>query len=198
MKTLSQILICLCLALIIPIVGYGQASYWKESKLTKAYSKANAYKLVIMPISFKFDLEEEDKPALQSTCQQKLSILLAEPDNFEVLSNESVQEAINLHTFGGSVLEPKAAAAVAKELGANVIVTCTFTREDKLLGKKVGAGIGIIQTLITLTETTTNKVLYTGKARASNPLSLQDEAEYVLQLALEKLPKSTSSSNDGN
>lgn len=187
MKTIICLLVVGLLTLSTTMV-HAQASYWKQATLSKHFKTDKEYKIAILPMVFSFDLENVDVQALQTTCRQKLAIELGENDNTTIIGTDQVDEAINMHKFGGSMLSTAAYTEVAKQVGANVIATCTFTREDKIAGQKVGAGLGVIQALIVLTEVSTGKVLYTGKARASNPLSLQDEAEYVIQLALYKMP----------
>lgn len=185
---LSQVMLLAMLA-FNGNMALAQTKYWQEANLSRSFKADQEYKVAILPMQFSFDVEADELAPLQNTCRQKLALELAETENVTTINHDAVDEAVNLHRFGGSALSPIAYPEIAKQVGANVIATCSFSKEEKLAGKRIGAGIGIIQATVTLTEVATGKVLYSGKARASNPLSLQDEAEYAIQLAMFKMPR---------
>jgi hypothetical protein len=107
--------------------------------------------------------------------------------NLSLVPIDAVKTACQTYAFGGGDISFANYADIAKNVGADVICTIELSKEKMTIkGKEIGTVMAYIQLL----DVSNNMmVLYTGKARSMNPISLEAEAELAIENALRRLKK---------
>lgn len=154
-------------------------NYFQQTSVSPSFSKATRYKIILV------------KPTLVSTqainpdeainrCQFHLRAELSKL-NFDVMGSEKFDEACRARSFGGSgAVSEQVALEAAKSLGANAIAYTEISTESLKGGLPLMATIRIL-------NATDGAQLYSGKARADNPVSLEAGLEFAIEKAMEGL-----------
>jgi len=170
------------LILVIAIV-YGicacSKNYFQQTYASPTYSKANRYKLILVKPSFISTKPINNEEAL-NRCLFHLRAEISKL-NFDVIGNEKFDEACRARSFGGSgSITESIALEAAKSLGANTLAFTEITTESIQGGLPLMASIRIL-------NVADGSQLYTGKARADNPASLEAGLEFAIEKAIEGL-----------
>lgn len=154
-------------------------NYFQQTQVSSAFSKFIRYKAIVMKpvlISSKNLASEELINRCKFHLQGELSKL-----NFDLVNSEGFEEVWRARSFGGSGMITEATAAeVAKSMGVQALVYCDISTESIQGGLPLMATVRILGTDNLL-------LLYTGKARADNPASLEAGLEFAIEKALEGL-----------
>jgi hypothetical protein len=169
------------LAFILSIqLGFSQ-KYWEQSNLSGSFDLKKNYKVAILPvISTNADLQKLDNVAYNKIVTELMAC-----SQFQLINKSQVQQSINKFSFGVSGLDAASYADLAKDLNADIIITCELSSDKQTIKKKE---VGTVMAFIQLLDMKNNgTIIYAGKARAMNPISQQSETEYAIQIALKKL-----------
>ena len=154
-------------------------NYFQQTYASPTYSKANRYKLILDKPSFVSSKPINTDEAL-NRCIFHLRAEISKL-NFDVMGSEKFEEACRARSFGGSgTVTESIAIEAAKSLGANTLAFTEITTESIQGGLPLMASIRIL-------NTADGSQLYTGKARADNPVSLEAGLEFAIEKALEGL-----------
>jgi hypothetical protein len=160
--------------------------YWEQANVSSSYSVAENYKVAILPVKMQ-DMELQKEAQLKSTAAKKTEAELMGVKNLSLVPIDAVKTACQTYAFGGGDISFANYADIAKNVGADVICTIELSKEKMTIkGKEIGTVMAYIQLL----DVSNNMmVLYTGKARSMNPISLEAEAELAIENALRRLKK---------
>lgn len=154
-------------------------NYFQQTHVSPAYTKSQRYKLVLVkPALVSNKPVNQEEVISRSTFHLKgeLSKL-----NFDIQSDERFAEACRARTFGGSgQVTEEVAREAARGMGAQCIAYTEISTESIKGGLPIMATIRIIQVA-------DGSLLYSGKARADNPASLEAGIEFAIEKALEGL-----------
>jgi hypothetical protein len=165
------------LAISIGIVSCSK-NYFQQTHASPAFNKSNRYKIILVTgfISTKPINNDEALNRCNFHLKAEMSKL-----NFDVMGSEKFDEACRARSFGGSgMIKESIALEAAKSIGANTIAFTEITTESIQGGLPLMASIRIL-------NTADGSQLYTGKARADNPASLEAGLEFAIEKALEGL-----------
>jgi hypothetical protein len=132
-------------------------------------------------------MELQRESQLKTTAAKKTEVELMAVKNLSLIPFEAVKNACQTYAFGGGDVAYNNYADIAKNVGADVLCTIELSKEKMTIkGKEIGTVMAYIQLL----DVSNNMaVLYTGKARSMNPISLEAEAELAIENALKRLKK---------
>jgi hypothetical protein len=167
--------------IILIAIGISSCSknYFQQTYASPAYNKANRYKLILVKPGFVSTKPINNEEAL-NRCTFHLRAEISKL-NFDVMGSEKFEEACRARSFGGSgTVTESIALEAAKSLGANTLAFTEITTESIDGGLPLMASIRIL-------NTSDGSQLYTGKARADNPASLEAGLEFAIEKALEGL-----------
>ena len=154
-------------------------NYFQQTSLSPAFNKANRYKIILVKPSFVSSKSIQTEEAL-SRCTFHLRAELSK-FNFDVVGNDKFDEQVRARSFGGSgTVTESLALEVSKSLGANTVAFTEISTES------IQGGLPLMAT-IRILSTADGSQLYTGKARADNPSSLEAGLEFAIEKALEGL-----------
>jgi hypothetical protein len=160
--------------------------FWEQSNVSSAYTTSKTYKVALLPVKMQ-DMELQKEAQLKSTAAKKTEMELMGVKNINLIPVEAVKSACNTYAFGGGDIAYNNYAELAKQLGADMICTVELSKEKMTIKN---SQIGTVMAYIQLLDVSNNMtVLYTGKARAMNPLSLEAETELAIENALKRLKK---------
>jgi len=180
MKNISFILAFMTCSLF----GFSQ-KYWEQSNLSSSFDLTKSYRVAILPVtSTNMDLLK-----LENVSYNKITTELMACSKFQIINKNQVQQSINKFSYGVSGLNPNSYPELAKDLNADILLICELSSDKQLIKKKeIGTVLAYIQLLDMKNNAT---VVYSGKARAINPISAEAETEYAIQKALDKLVKAS-------
>ena len=154
-------------------------NYFQQTYTSPAFNKASRYKLILVKPGFVSTKPINNDEAL-NRCTFHLRAEISKL-NFDVMGSEKYEEACRARSFGGSgTVTESIALEAAKSLGANTLAFTEITTEAIEGGLPLMASIRIL-------DTKDGSQLYTGKARADNPASLEAGLEFAIEKALEGL-----------
>jgi hypothetical protein len=160
-------------------IGSCSKNYFQQTYVSPSFNKANRYKIILVKPTL-----VSSKPVANDEVLNRCAFhLRAEVSklNFDVLGNERFEEACRARSFGGNAAASESVALeAAKSLGVNAIAYTEITTES------IQGGLPLMAT-IRILNTSDGSQLYTGKARADNPASLEAGLEFALEKALEGL-----------
>lgn len=154
-------------------------NYFQQTTVSPAFQKSQRYKLILArPVLVSSKPISSDEAV--SRCQFHLRAELSKL-NFDILGSEKFEEACKARSFGGSgTVTESIALESAKSLGANALAYTEITTESLQGGLPLMATIRIL-------NTADGSQLYSGKARADNPVSLEAGLEFAIEKAIEGL-----------
>jgi hypothetical protein len=173
---LNRILVCglLCLTLFAC-----SKNYFQQTNASPSYNKALRYKIILVKPTLVSSRPIQTDEAL-NRCAFHLRAEMSKL-NFDVMGNDKFDEACRARSFGGSgAIAESTALEAAKSLGANTLAFTEITTES------IQGGLPLMAT-IRILNTADGSQLYTGKARADNPASLEAGLEFAIEKALEGL-----------
>jgi hypothetical protein len=178
------------IAFIVSFLLFGCSTFaqkfWQQSSVSSSYTTSKNYRVALLPVKMQ-DMELQKEAQLKSTAAKKTEMELMGVKNISLLPFEAVKSACNTYAFGGGDIAYNNYADVARQLGADIICTVELSKEKMTIKK---SQIGTVMAYIQLLDVSNNMaVLYTGKARAMNPLSLEAETELAIENALVRLKK---------
>lgn len=154
-------------------------NYFVQSHVSPAYNKAARYKTILVKPTLVSSQPIQSEEAV-NRCTFHLRTELSKK-NFEALPTDKFEEACRARSFGGNgVVAESVALEAAKSVGANVVVYSEITTES------IKGGLPLMAT-IRILNTADGSELYSGKARADNPVSLEAGLEFAVEKALEGL-----------
>jgi hypothetical protein len=154
-------------------------NYFQQTQVSPAFSKTTRYKTILL----KPTLVSSQGLATEEVINRCAFHLRAEMSklNFDIMGGEKFEEACRARSFGGSgTVSESVALEAAKSLGAQAIAYSEISTES------IKGGLPLMAT-IRILNTADGSQLYTGKARADNPVSLEAGLEFALEKALEGL-----------
>lgn len=154
-------------------------NYFQQTHVSPAYSKSQRYKLVLVkPTLISNKPVNQEEVLNRSTFHLKAELSKL---NFDLQSDERFAEACRARTFGGSgQVSEEVAREAAKSLGVQCVGYTEISTESIKGGLPIMATIRII-------NVSDGSLLYSGKARADNPASLEAGIEFAIEKALEGL-----------
>jgi hypothetical protein len=172
-------------ALLMSFNAFGQ-KYWEQSNVSSSYSAQKNYKVGLLPVKM-LDMELQREAQLKSTAAKKTETELMGVKNLSLIPFEAIKSACQTYAFGGGDIAFNNYTDIAKNVGADVLCTIELSKEKMTIkGKQIGTVMAYIQLL----DVSNNMgVLYTGKARSMNPISLEAECELAIENALKRLKK---------
>lgn len=174
----------LIFTLFLIVFSASAQKFWEQSSYTGKIDKSKTYKVAVLPVK-SADALALSAPAAANAAYNQLYIELAAITNFNLISKNTVEQAVNKFNFGISGLSPASYAALAKELGADLFVVAELSNEKQKIKKyQVGTVMAFVQVFDMKNDA---MVLYVSRARAINPVSPESEAEFAVQKALKKL-----------
>jgi len=178
-------LLVLLTAILFNVNAIAQ-KYWEQSNVSSSYSAQKNYKVGLLPVKMQ-DMELQKEAQLKSTAAKKTETELMGVKNLSLIPFEAVKNACQTYAFGGGDIAFNNYADIAKNVGADVLCTIELSKEKMTIkGKEIGTVMAYIQLL----DVSNNMaVLYTGKARSMNPISLEAECELAIENALKRLKK---------
>jgi hypothetical protein len=178
-------LLVLYTTLLCSFTAFGQ-KYWEQSNVSSSYSAQKNYKVGLLPAKM-LDMELQSEAQLKSTAAKKTETELMGVKNISMIPFEVVKSACKTYAFGGGDIAYNNYADIAKNVGADVLCTIELSKEKMTIkGKQIGTVMAYIQLL---DVSNSMGVLYTGKARSMNPISLEAECEMAIENALRRLKK---------
>lgn len=178
--------ICIISLLLIATISVFSQKFFEQSNMSPKFDMSKSYRLAILPLS---------SPNMELMKQatigyNKITNELMVCSKFQILNKSQVEQSVNKLGFGVSGLSPNSYPELAKELNADLLMLCELSNEKQVIKKKeVGTVTANIQIFDMKNEAI---VIYSGKARAINPISADAETEFAIQKALTKLTKSCS------
>lgn len=154
-------------------------NYFQQTTVSPAFQKTQRYKLILakpVMVSSKPISTDEALNRCLFHLRAELSKL-----NFDVMGSEKFEEACKARSFGGSgTVTESIALESARSLGANTLAFTEITTES------IQGGLPLMAT-IRILNTADGSQLYSGKARADNPASLEAGLEFAIEKAMEGL-----------
>jgi len=165
--------------LLLSVLFSCSKNYFQQTAVSPAFSKANRYKIILLKPTFSSSKPIQTEEAL-NRCTFHLKAELSK-FNFDVLGNDKFDEMVRARSFGGSgSVTESLALEVSKSLGANTVAFTEISTES------IQGGLPLMAT-IRILSTADGSQLYSGKARADNPSSLEAGLEFAIEKALEGL-----------
>lgn len=154
-------------------------NYFQQHNLSPAYKSTARYKAILLkPRLVSAQAIATDEAVSRATFHLRTELAKR---NFEFLPNDAFEEACRALSFGGSgQVSESVANQAAMKLGADVLVFSEIATESIKGGLPLMATIRII-------SVSDGAELYSGKARADNPVSLEAGMEFAVERALEGL-----------
>ena len=154
-------------------------NYFQQAAVSPAYSKTQLYSCIIGNPVFTTSRSVPVDDA-RNRCLGFLRTELSKK-NFQVMPSDRFEEAVKARSFGGSGTLPESTALeLAASFGAQTLVFAEISAEAIKGGLPMMASIRIIRTQDGLQ-------LYSGKARAENPASMEAGLEFAIEKAIEGL-----------
>jgi hypothetical protein len=154
-------------------------NYFQQTNVSPTFNKTTRYKIILVKPSFVSSKPIQTDEAL-NRCTFHLRSELSKL-NFDVMGNDKFDEATRARSFGGSgTITENLALEAAKSLGANTLAFTEISTES------IQGGLPLMAT-IRILNTADGSQLYSGKARADNPASLEAGLEFTIEKAMEGL-----------
>jgi len=169
---------------ILPLMCFSQ-KFWEQSNLSSSYDKNKTYRVAILNVETN-DMELQQEVGLKNTARRQMMTELTGVSNFVMIPLAQIDEACKIHVFGGTSVSASDFPKIAKSLNADLFVTCELSKDKAMIKRKE---IGTVMAYIEVYDVQNSTIIYTGKARSINPISLQVETEMAVQRALRKLLK---------
>lgn len=158
-------------------------NYFQQTALSPSFDLTKQYRLVLADPVLK-SVQTGNPDELKNRAYQHLSIEFQKIRNFNLVDKSSYENEVRIRKFGNLDVDLNTAREAAKAAGAQAIAYTELSTEPVKGGLPMMAYIQVL-------DLQSGNIMYTGKARMDNPVSLEAGLEFAVEKAMEELVRKT-------